>query len=107
MSGEEHGHHFVAELGVRHLLARLLVLGGHEQGEEVRRVATARALLRDDLLDDGEQLAARAPERPVVRGGQDRRKEPAPAEPLRQDRKSTRLNSSHTVISYAVFCLKK
>src|SRR5438034_4064099 len=24
----------------------------------------------------------------------------------RQDRKSTRLNSSHTVISYAVFCLK-
>src|SRR5438132_7488963 len=26
---------------------------------------------------------------------------------LRTDRKSTRLNSSHTVISYAVFCLKK
>src|SRR5437588_9551243 len=26
---------------------------------------------------------------------------------LREDRKSTRLNSSHTVISYAVFCLKK
>src|SRR5260221_9705891 len=26
---------------------------------------------------------------------------------LRGDRKSTRLNSSHTVISYAVFCLKK
>src|SRR5436190_7314251 len=44
---------------------------------------------------------------------------PGPAEPVsvpelaarlasrRQDRKSTRLNSSHTVISYAVFCLKK
>src|SRR5438132_5959495 len=30
------------------------------------------------------------------------------AEPAQyQDRKSTRLNSSHTVISYAVFCLKK
>src|SRR5438034_7676655 len=28
-----------------------------------------------------------------------------PDEPI--DRKSTRLNSSHTVISYAVFCLKK
>src|SRR5260221_2033712 len=27
--------------------------------------------------------------------------------PSRIDRKSTRLNSSHTVISYAVFCLKK
>src|SRR5260221_13393392 len=26
---------------------------------------------------------------------------------FRRDRKSTRLNSSHTVISYAVFCLKK
>src|SRR5436190_4097153 len=26
---------------------------------------------------------------------------------VRIDRKSTRLNSSHTVISYAVFCLKK
>src|SRR2546426_4991901 len=27
--------------------------------------------------------------------------------PARLDRKSTRLNSSHLVISYAVFCLKK
>src|SRR5256885_7715081 len=27
--------------------------------------------------------------------------------PRNQDRKSTRLNSSHLVISYAVFCLKK
>src|SRR5690625_6200621 len=26
---------------------------------------------------------------------------------LRRDRKSTRLNSSHVAISYAVFCLKK
>src|SRR5437588_5656713 len=34
---------------------------------------------------------------PVVRLGQQEE----------QDRKSTRLNSSHTVISYAVFCLKK
>src|SRR5256885_12739101 len=31
---------------------------------------------------------------------------PRPAQP-REDRKSTRLNSSHLVISYAVFCLKK
>src|SRR5688572_32347528 len=27
--------------------------------------------------------------------------------PRRRDRKSTRLNSSHSQISYAVFCLKK
>src|SRR5438552_7206966 len=31
----------------------------------------------------------------------------ARVETLRQDRKSTRLNSSHQIISYAVFCLKK
>src|SRR5688572_32672227 len=30
-----------------------------------------------------------------------------PAENTRADRKSTRLNSSHSQISYAVFCLKK
>src|SRR5690554_7755722 len=30
-----------------------------------------------------------------------------PAQCLRSDRKSTRLNSSHVRISYAVFCLKK
>src|SRR5437879_10504777 len=37
------------------------------------------------------------------------RARPAPAGPLdaRLDRKSTRLNSSHRCISYAVFCLKK
>src|SRR5207244_6473379 len=28
-------------------------------------------------------------------------------DPLSRDRKSTRLNSSHQIISYAVFCLKK
>src|SRR2546426_2550618 len=40
-----------------------------------------------------------------------RDKHPKPAHrasaPGQQDRKSTRLNSSHLVISYAVFCLKK
>src|SRR5256885_2870139 len=30
-----------------------------------------------------------------------------PCDAARRDRKSTRLNSSHLVISYAVFCLKK
>src|SRR5690554_7001209 len=32
---------------------------------------------------------------------------PEVIEALREDRKSTRLNSSHVRISYAVFCLKK
>src|SRR5256885_5969139 len=43
----------------------------------------------------------------AARGGRRRlhvhRRRPA----ARRDRKSTRLNSSHLVISYAVFCLKK
>src|SRR2546430_3639257 len=30
-----------------------------------------------------------------------------PIGPVHEDRKSTRLNSSHSQISYAVFCLKK
>src|SRR5699024_11699784 len=33
--------------------------------------------------------------------------DPSPTEPAESDRKSTRLNSSHVSISYAVFCLKK
>src|SRR5215204_6882606 len=43
------------------------------------------------------ERGGRAHSRPCARA---RRHRPA-------DRKSTRLNSSHTVISYAVFCLKK
>src|SRR5712671_1527131 len=41
------------------------------------------------------------PAEPGVAGGARRRAPPA------TDRKSTRLNSSHQIISYAVFCLKK
>src|SRR5438034_4984574 len=37
----------------------------------------------------------------------DRTREDSPLGDPVSDRKSTRLNSSHTVISYAVFCLKK
>src|SRR5438034_3584738 len=49
---------------------------------------------------DGEELGEGAGLCEVVLGGED-----GVAQAL--DRKSTRLNSSHTVISYAVFCLKK
>src|SRR5260221_10803644 len=48
-----------------------------------------------------------------LKGGARNEHEPSRATALRdprssnRDRKSTRLNSSHTVISYAVFCLKK
>src|SRR5690606_41385843 len=40
---------------------------------------------------------------PLTRGQSRRRQAPF----LHRDRKSTRLNSSHVKISYAVFCLKK
>src|SRR2546429_923771 len=36
-----------------------------------------------------------------------RRVHDGPADVITEDRKSTRLNSSHGYISYAVFCLKK
>src|SRR5260221_5379375 len=60
------------------------------------------------------RAAARAPDRRILQHGA----HPAIGRDLRgadsrlvrdmkRDRKSTRLNSSHTVISYAVFCLKK
>src|SRR3712207_7270412 len=39
--------------------------------------------------------------------GTSRWRPPSPVRPTRRDRKSTRLNSSHANISYAVFCLKK
>src|SRR5258708_15079288 len=39
-----------------------------------------------------------------IGGGSDADREQAP---IVEDRKSTRLNSSHQIISYAVFCLKK
>src|SRR5436190_13587925 len=49
---------------------------------------------------------------PIITSVQLSRYQAGPARALRRrvnelDRKSTRLNSSHTVISYAVFCLKK
>src|SRR3989454_1510941 len=51
----------------------------------------------------------RAPvERVGERPGDPRKQDQRPRDPAtRLDRKSTRLNSSHLVISYAVFCLKK
>src|SRR3712207_6926983 len=56
------------------------------------------------LMVDAQACAslARRPRRDVV-GAVDR----LPVAEIDRDRKSTRLNSSHANISYAVFCLKK
>src|SRR2546426_3294781 len=58
----------------------------------------------------GIEAAGRAAAAGRRRGGARARGDRGGAEPGRggaRDRKSTRLNSSHLVISYAVFCLKK
>src|SRR5690349_24009834 len=52
-------------------------------------------------------LGHREPGERSGRVGLDRRLEPGDPGRLQPDRKSTRLNSSHVEISYAVFCLKK
>src|SRR2546430_13037979 len=65
---------------------------------------------RSDERCKGHELARVAACRPIR--DHQRRAEPgagrhAEQVRIRQDRKSTRLNSSHSQISYAVFCLKK
>src|SRR5690606_40527119 len=52
----------------------------------------------------GQMLAVGDARRPVAA---ERRPGAARGRGIGQDRKSTRLNSSHVKISYAVFCLKK
>src|SRR2546430_3987377 len=60
----------------------------------------ARWIRHLDVDPHGErELARRSHETPIHRKARVPR--------LLQDRKSTRLNSSHSQISYAVFCLKK
>src|SRR5437773_5043387 len=55
----------------------------------------------------GARTAWYAPHRPRT-DGRDRNARDRPSRRTeRTDRKSTRLNSSHITISYAVFCLKK
>src|SRR5262245_63328620 len=71
---------------------------GAEQATALeRRVRAAIAIFADAVDDDVE--AARQDAREILALVVDRRRA--------QDRKSTRLNSSHLGISYAVFCLKK
>src|SRR3712207_8303235 len=69
---------------------------------------------RDEAAERGEDggvrhdAAVAPPRRDAEQRHQRVHRDPLePAELARQDRKSTRLNSSHANISYAVFCLKK
>src|SRR2546426_3423525 len=58
-------------------------------------------------LDDADPVRCVAPQHHKAGGWEDHRKPWPHGQERTRDRKSTRLNSSHLVISYAVFCLKK
>src|SRR5262245_63403292 len=62
------------------------------------------AILRPELLSEASQ---RFGAQCIVLSVDARRAQGTPSAGRRPDRKSTRLNSSHLGISYAVFCLKK
>src|SRR3712207_8811986 len=65
-------------------------------------------LFRSSLLEEHPPDLRAAGERELADAGVvQHRGHHRPRAPRRQDRKSTRLNSSHANISYAVFCLKK
>src|SRR5260221_2990613 len=71
----------------------------------IRRPPRSTLFPYTTLFRSGRGCAPTAAKKTARRGGSGRasgcRRAPG------RDRKSTRLNSSHTVISYAVFCLKK
>src|SRR5260221_4913932 len=102
--------------GGRPALAPDLVrLSTHRRGHESRSLlprdqgdafgrsgATSRRSVLRDQLGGSPDAGLRAPFRRATAGAP-----PGGGHLGSRDRKSTRLNSSHTVISYAVFCLKK
>src|SRR5207253_9572781 len=83
------------------------------RSSDLRGPATQFALQALSLSDEGHRLSDAARWRVAGRrdgAGKDRPVHHRHASALSrrlQDRKSTRLNSSHVAISYAVFCLKK
>src|SRR5438034_6887225 len=82
--------------------AAVTVTTAHSPRPRIRTISRTR--LGDITAHQGAGLAIAR-----VRNADTEEVQAAPGGPVvapRQDRKSTRLNSSHTVISYAVFCLK-
>src|SRR5699024_11734443 len=75
--------------------------------DPVRRAAVVAALVQPQPQGRGGQggLSAGRGEVEAAVAQQHRVEQPPQQQP--RDRKSTRLNSSHVSISYAVFCLKK
>src|SRR2546422_7290431 len=72
-------------------------------GERVIRLLGPGGRAHAERLDDDRPITRADEERDQLAETERRAEEPR----NEQDRKSTRLNSSHGYISYAVFCLKK
>src|SRR5207249_10349174 len=74
------------------------------QIDVAEEVGRARRIMSDGIVPDG-FLEKGEVDRVESTLSAQKRQAPIPSDRL--DRKSTRLNSSHVSISYAVFCLKK
>src|SRR3712207_7268226 len=73
----------------------------------VQPMAAPKPALKFQLLPEVRELKAGNPVQWYIRCFQEQRFFFFGKEAMSEDRKSTRLNSSHANISYAVFCLKK
>src|SRR5699024_5908379 len=85
------------------VLHQLLLVEGGLADDEVQVPVTVHAELDLAALDVGHGLGHVRGDGTRLRVGH----QPSGTEHPAEDRKSTRLNSSHVSISYAVFCLKK
>src|SRR5207245_11153772 len=105
LHGSRHPLSYLPYLSIVHVCAAFYSLSLHDAlpiffqrfAKQVAGNAGNAVALLDGKLGDGKIAAVAADERDVramQRGN-------------KRDRKSTRLNSSHGSISYAVFCLKK
>src|SRR5439155_10635054 len=74
------------------------------QAEEIERLKRENDQLREKLAERDRQIADLERQLALRRQNSTTSSKPPSSDGL--DRKSTRLNSSHVAISYAVFCLK-
>src|SRR2546422_7802514 len=98
----EDGIRDVAVTGVQTCALPILRARDHERNHRGAEGAVPQLAVPHPIARRGERLVVADEGRPIG-------ELPVVArlEPQHRDRKSTRLNSSHGYISYAVFCLKK
>src|SRR5438034_2315278 len=92
----DHGRTESTDRAAHHGMSVQFQVGSTKLGH-VDLLVPSETMLEEDELPKGCTVSQEAAQEKVMVASQK----------SRIDRKSTRLNSSHTVISYAVFCLKK